>query len=71
MHTLLGCGKPPGEVCQEAQELQDFIRPMLQGPEHDPRWIINMDQMPVFFRCIKKNARDSWQEDRRYQDLNE
>ena len=24
---------PPGEVCQEAMEFQDFIRPMLQGPE--------------------------------------
>jgi hypothetical protein len=61
---------PPGEVCQEAQEFRDFIRPMLQGPEHDLRWFINMDQTPVFFLCIPKNARDSWQEDHRYQDLN-
>jgi hypothetical protein len=36
-------------VCQDAQELQDFIRLMLQGPELDLRWIINMDQTPVFF----------------------
>jgi hypothetical protein len=41
--------RPPGEVCQDAQELQDFIRLMLQGPELDLRWIINMDQTPVFF----------------------
>jgi hypothetical protein len=62
---------PPGEVCQEAQEFQDFICPMLQGPERDLRWIINMDQTPVFFSMHpKKNARDSWQEDRHYQDLN-
>ncbi len=41
--------RPLGKVCQEAVEIQDFIRPMLQGPERDLHWIINMDQMPVFF----------------------
>jgi hypothetical protein len=25
------------------------MRPMLQGPERDLRWIINMDQMPIIF----------------------
>ena len=62
--------RPPGEVCQEAQEFQDFIHLMLQGPERDLCWIINMDQTAVFFRCIPKKTRDSWQEDRHYQDLN-
>jgi len=46
--------RPPGEVCQEAQEFQDFIRPMLQGPERDLHWIINMDQTPVFFSIHPK-----------------
>ena len=46
--------RPPGEVCQEAQEFQDFIRSMLPGPEHDLRWIINMDQTPVFFSMHPK-----------------
>ena len=41
--------RPPGKVCQEAMEFQDFIHPMLQGPEHDLCWIINIDQTPVFF----------------------
>ena len=41
--------RPPGEVCQEAQEFQDFVHPLLQGPECDLRWIINTDQTPVFF----------------------
>ena len=44
----------PGEVCQEVQEFQDFIRPMLQGPERDLRWIINMDQTPVVFSMHPK-----------------
>ncbi len=48
--------RPPGEVCQEAQEFQDFIHPMLQGPERDLRWIINMDQMPVFFSMHPKKT---------------
>jgi hypothetical protein len=30
-------------------EFQDFICLMLQGPEGDLRWIINMDQTPIFF----------------------
>jgi hypothetical protein len=47
---------PPGEVCQEAQEFQDFIRPMHQGPKHDLRWIINMDQTPVFFSMHPKKC---------------
>ena len=64
--------RPPGEVCQDAQEFQDFIRLMLQGPELDLRWIINMDQMSVFFLMHpQKKPRHSWQEYRRYQDLNE
>jgi hypothetical protein len=48
--------RPPGEVCQEAQEFQDFIHPMFQGPEHDLCWIINMDQMPVFFSMHPKKT---------------
>jgi hypothetical protein len=46
--------RPPGEVCQEVQEFQDFIHLMLQVPERDLCWIINMDQTAVFFRCIPK-----------------
>jgi len=47
---------PPSKVCQEAMEFQDFIRPILQRPEHDLRCIINMDQSPVFFLMHPKKA---------------
>jgi hypothetical protein len=40
---------PPAEAIQEATEFQKFIRPMILGPEHDLHFIINMDQMPVYF----------------------
>ena len=45
---------PPSEVCQEAMEFQDFIRPMLRGPERDLCWIINIDQKLVFFSMEPK-----------------
>jgi hypothetical protein len=41
--------RPPAEAMQEAMEFQQFIRPMLLGPEHDLHFIINMDQTPVYF----------------------
>jgi hypothetical protein len=41
---------PPAKAIQEAIEFQDFIRPMLLGPEHADLWLIlNMDQTPVYF----------------------
>jgi hypothetical protein len=46
----------PTEVCQEATEFQEFIRPMLIGPERCPHWIINMDQTPVFFSMHPKKT---------------
>ena len=46
----------PAEVSQEATEFQEFIRPMLLGPERSPHWIINMDQTPVFFSMHPKKT---------------
>jgi hypothetical protein len=40
---------PPAEAIQEAMEFQQFIKPMLLGPERDLHFIINMDQTPVYF----------------------
>ena len=48
--------RPPSEVRQEAIKFQDFIRPMLQGADCDLRWIINMDQTPVFFPMHPKKT---------------
>ena len=38
----------PSEVEGEALEFLDYIRPLLQERNHDPDYIINMDQTPVF-----------------------
>jgi len=46
--------RPPGKVCQEVLEFQDFICPMLRGPERELRLIINMDQTSVLFLMHKK-----------------
>jgi hypothetical protein len=44
--------RPPSEVRQEAMKFQDFIR----GADCDLRWIINMDQTPVFFPMHPKKT---------------
>ena len=48
--------RSPGKVGEEAMEFQEFIRPMLLGPERSLHWIINMDQTPVFFNASQENA---------------
>jgi hypothetical protein len=48
--------RSPGEVGEEATEFQEFIRPMLLGPERSLHWIINMDQTPVFFSMHPKKT---------------
>jgi hypothetical protein len=40
---------PPAETIQEAMEFQQLIHLMLLGPECDLHFIINMDQMAVYF----------------------
>ncbi len=40
---------PPVKAIQEVTEFQQFIKPMLLGPERDLHFIFNMDQMPVYF----------------------
>ncbi len=40
---------PPIKAIQEATEFQQFIKPMLLGPERDLHFIINMVQTPVYF----------------------
>jgi hypothetical protein len=41
--------RPPAKAIQEVMEFQQFIKPMLLGLERDLHFIINMDQMPVYF----------------------
>jgi hypothetical protein len=39
-------------------EFQQFIKPMLLGPERDLHFIINMDQTPVYFSMHPKRTLD-------------
>ncbi len=41
--------KSPAEVYEEATAFMDRSRPSLCGPHCDKHWILNMDQMPVYF----------------------
>ena len=41
---------------RRSSRFQDFIRPMLQGPNRDLRWIINMDPTPVIFSMHPKKT---------------
>jgi len=41
--------QPPAEVEGEAFDFMKFVRVIVSGGNHDRRFIINMDQTPVFF----------------------
>ena len=41
--------RPPAEVEGEAFDFLRFVRVNVSGGNHDRRFIINMDQTPVFF----------------------
>ncbi len=41
--------RSPVDVYEEATAFMARSRPSLCGPHRDPRWIWNMDQMPVYF----------------------
>ena len=40
----------PEEVADEARVWMDHTRPLVTGPHCDLRYVINMDQTPVFFQ---------------------
>jgi hypothetical protein len=42
--------RPPEEVANKARVWMDHTRPLVTGPHRDLRYVINMDQTPVFFR---------------------
>jgi hypothetical protein len=56
MGTHLSQHKPE-EVAAEAQDYMRLIRPFLIGPHRDLRFIINIDQTPVYFAM---NAKKHW-----------
>ncbi len=46
----------PEEVEAEASKFMHLIRPLLFGPHCDRRFILNMDQMPVYFLMSTKKT---------------
>ena len=50
--------RKPDEVALEAAEYMNLMRPFLEGPNHDRRFILNMDQTPVYFTMTSKRTLD-------------
>lgn len=46
--------KAPELAHDDAIDFVKIIRPFLHGPSRDPRWILNMDQTPVFYSMHEK-----------------
>ena len=48
----------PEEVAKEAADFMSLMRPIVTGPHRDWRFILNMDQTPVYFSMSKKKTLD-------------
>lgn len=48
--------RPPDEVADEAAEYMTIVRKLVVGPHRHLRWIMNMDQTPVFFSMGPKKT---------------
>jgi hypothetical protein len=48
----------PDEVAAEASDYMDLMRQLVEGPHLDRRFIINMDQTPVYFSMNAKRTLD-------------
>jgi hypothetical protein len=46
----------PGEVVEEAMDYMVMMHTIVEGPKRDQHFILNMDQMPVFFSISKKKT---------------
>ena len=46
----------PEEVAKEAADVMLLMYPILERPHRDRRYILNMDQMPVFFSMMAKRT---------------
>ena len=45
------CQRPPVALRQEAKDFLDFVKPTLTGVNRCERFILNMDQTPIFLTC--------------------
>jgi hypothetical protein len=52
------CQRTPEEVETETSNCMRLICPLLFGPHRDRRFILNMDQMPVYFLMSTKRTLD-------------
>ena len=50
--------RKPDEVAAEASDYMDLMRQLVEGPHRDRRFIINMDQTPVYFSMNAKRTLD-------------
>jgi hypothetical protein len=48
--------RPPEEVADEVRVWMDHTRPLVTGPHCNLRYVINMDQTPVFFSMNAKKS---------------
>jgi len=61
-HSLVYCmgthvsQRKPDEVAAEASDYMDLMRQICEGPHRDRRFIINMDQTPVYFTMNAKRT---------------
>ncbi len=46
----------PEEVAREAADFMSLMRPIVTGPHCDRRFILNMDQTPVYYSMSKKRT---------------
>jgi hypothetical protein len=48
--------RKPKNVMTEASDYMNLMRPLIEGPHRDRRFILNMDQTPVFFSMTWKKT---------------
>ena len=48
--------RKPDDVVTEALDYMNLMRPLLEGPHCDRHFILNMDQMPVYFCMMQKKT---------------
>ena len=48
--------RKPDEVATEATEYMHLVRQLLVGPHRDKRFVLNMDQTPVYFSMSRKRT---------------
>ncbi len=48
--------RKPDNITTEASDYTNLMRPLLEGPHRDRHFVLNIDQMPVFFCMTRKKT---------------